>query len=261
MLAVSTICYLHGKVLGLEQAAKVIQAQIAGQTVNGAPVPKAVETIRHLGQLFGDLEEIAIRIDPNGSNLAKARARALGWAHKTGASVWVCCDDDVTASPGTLQTLVRVCRDAETPTVLVVPCALRAESSRNAASVNVWPASDTKYPAGSARITLPLKWGGFGLVAMNRAALELIVKRRPSFEDDDGSAQPLVFNCELQGTIIGGGGAPANELAYRWLGEDLSFFEQVRPLGVECLMLTRGESDHAGAVIDLASVGALFCEP
>jgi hypothetical protein len=251
MLAVSTICYLHGKILGLEQATQVLQAQVMGKEVRGAPKPKAIDTIQRLGDLFGDLEELQIRIDPNGSNLGKARARALGWAHKTGASVWVACDDDVTASPGTLQTLVRLCREAEGPRVIVVPCALRTDGVMKAA-VNVWPEGEAKYPKAAGALVLPLKYGGWGLVACNRAALEAICKGRPTWKDDDGSPQPLVFNCEIVPT--------PEPREHRWLGEDFAFFDQVRPFVPDLLMLTRGESDHAGAVIDLADVAALFTE-
>lgn len=211
-----------------------------GQKINGAPVPLAVETIRRIAEQFA-LEEVTIRIDPNGSSLGKARARALEWAHGTGSEVWVSCDDDVTASPGTLSTLVRLTRDVETPRIVVVPCALR-DFGKTHATVNVIPVVGAQPLPGN--LLLPLYRGGFGLVAMNRAALVAIRDQRPNVKDDDGSRIPLVFNCQV---------SPGHE----WLGEDFSFFDQVRNIA-ECLMLLRGESDHAGSTIDLESVLDLF---
>lgn len=244
MIAFSTICYMHGKVLGLEQASKVLQAQVMGQEVRGAPPPLAVTTCRRLGEAH-PLEEITVRLDPNGSSLGKARARALHWAWQTGADVWVSCDDDVTASVGTLTTLVRLVREAPMPRVVVVPCALRGDVAGKA-QVNVVPDRDWRYTEShpDRKLLCPLKWGGFGLVAMNRPALVEICDRRPNWLDSDGQRPPLVFNCEV---------TPGLE----WLGEDFSFFEQTRDL-VEAAFLIRGESDHAGASIDLADVGALF---
>lgn len=245
MIAVSTICYLHGKILGLTQSQQVLQALVQGKEVRGVPRPKAIDTIQKVGDLFGDLDQIAIRIEPNGSSLGKARARALAWAHGSGADVWVSCDDDVTASPGTLQTMVRLCREAAEPRVIVAPCALRAEGNHQEASVNVLPVKDA-LPVEHG-LLLPLWRGGFGLVAMNRFALQAIHDVRPTCRDDDGNSMPLVFNCEV---LTGRDGA-------EWLGEDFSFFEQVRQ-DVRCYALLRGETDHAGAVIDLGDVARLF---
>jgi hypothetical protein len=85
-------------------------------------------------------------------------------------------------------------------------------------------------------------------VAMNRLALEAIVQHRPPCRDDDGSPIPLVFNCE----IVNAGAR------VEWLGEDFSFFEQTRGL-VAHYALLRGETDHAGALVDLDDVRKLFC--
>lgn len=245
MLAISTICYLHGKILGLAQAQKALQAMVLGQEVRGVPKPRAVDTIQRLGDLFGDLEQLAIRIETNGSSLGKARARALHWAYQAKADVWVSADDDVTASPGTLQTLVRLCRDATEPRVIVAPCAIRVGESTTEAGVNVVPvAPATPLEHG---LLLPILWGGFGLVAMNRLALEAIEQGRPTCKDDDGTLMPLVFNCEVIGS------APA-----QWLGEDYSFFAQL-PKAVKAYALLRGETDHAGALVDLDDVRKLFC--
>lgn len=241
MLAISTICYLHGKILGLAQAQKALQAMVQGKEVRGVPRPKCIDTIQRLGDLFGDIEQLAIRIETNGSSLGKARARALQWAYETKADVWVTIDDDVCASPGTLQTMVRLCREAVEGRVIVAPYAIRVGELTTEAGVSVQPVPGA-VPCEHG-LLLPVQRSGFGLVAMNRAALENIVEDRPKVRDDDGTPIPLVFNCEVQGD--------------EWLGEDFSFFEQTRA-SVRHYALLRGETDHAGGLIDLADVAALF---
>lgn len=226
-----------------------------GQEVRGVPKPRCVDTIQRLGDLFGDLEQLAIRVETNGSSLGKARARALQWAHESKADVWVTVDDDVCASPGTLQTLVRLCREAGEPRVIVAPYAIRVGENATQAGVSVHPIPGAQPVEHG--LLLPIKRAGFGLVAMNRAALEAIVTDRPTCKDDDGSRIPLVFNCHVKFLGRLGDVPPESNMESEWLGEDFSFFEQTRA-SVFHYALLRGETDHAGALVDLADVAKLF---
>jgi hypothetical protein len=126
----------------------------------------------------------------------------------------------------------------------VVPFGLRGADDSDRSQVNI------RYRAGNNEergALLPITAGGFGLVAVNRLAMNVIHEVRPSWLDDDNTLRTLLFNCECELTA---GGA-------EWLGEDFSFFKQVRD-HVDCWALIRGESDHAGTIIDLGEVGALF---
>lgn len=231
---------------------------IQGKEVRGVPKPKAVDTIQRLGDLFGDLEQLAIRVETNGSSLGKARARSLQWAYESKADVWVTVDDDVGASPGTLQTLVRLCREASEPRVIVAPYAVRVADLQTEAGVSIQPIPGaTPVEHG---LLLPIRRAGFGLVAMNRLALAAIITDRPTCEDDDGTRIPLVFNCAVNYTRRLGDVPPQSNMVAEWLGEDFSFFEQTRP-SVRHYALLRGETDHAGALVDLADVATLFAAP
>jgi hypothetical protein len=239
-LAVSTIVYLHGKVLGLEKACQAIEAMLKGRPPAGVPVPLAVETIRSLHRLFCDLGTLAIRIEPNGSSLGKARSRSLQWAWDSLADVWVSCDDDVTATPGTLQTAVKACH-VDTPRVVVVPCVLRADNA-DTAEPNVYPLPS--FPEADGPL-MRIASGGFGLVVINRAALGKIKEARPTWRDVDGRDLPLIFNCEVSDG--------------EWYGEDISFFRQI-PEEIEVFALVRGESNHSGALLELDRLPPLFAE-
>jgi len=78
--------------------------------------------------------------------------------------------------------------------------------------------------------------GGFGLVAVNRAAMGLVASASPTWKDPhDGKTKPAPFLevLEEDGT---------------WLGEDLAFFRRVPmgPKGVTVEALTSGTTTHAG---------------
>lgn len=51
MIAASTICYTHGKLLGLDRAAAVLDQQLHGRPVRGAPPVPGIECIRSVAQL------------------------------------------------------------------------------------------------------------------------------------------------------------------------------------------------------------------
>ena len=87
--------------------------------------------------------------------------------------------------------------------------------------------------------------GGFGLVAMNRAAMQAAALGAPQYVDDDGTRRPAPF-LEL---ITDEGS---------WLGEDLAFFARLSP-AVLVEALVTGETWHAGSPLDLTECnGPIF---
>lgn len=224
--------------MGLETAAKALVSMLRNETVRGVPVPAVIQTAKHVQDLF-PLTDFKVRLDTSGSALGKARARALHWAASEHADVWLSCDDDCTASPGTIQQMVRVVQAERKPRIVVAPFPLRAE--RDSGRVNLVFGPGEPIERG---VLVPIKYGGFGLVAVNGYALKAIVDQRPNWLDDDGVRKPLVFNCE----VLPG---------FSWLGEDYSFFEQVRPF-CECYALIDGETTHDGHTLGLEQVGELY---
>jgi hypothetical protein len=94
-------------------------------------------------------------------------------------------------------------------------------------------------PAEKGRVRTAL-FGGFGLVAVNRAAMQGIASMAPSFHDADGKTKCAAF---LEYITAEG----------YWLGEDFAFFERARRVAtVEALV--EGLVVHAGVPLDLSTL-------
>jgi len=243
MIAASTICYTHGKLLGMEQAARVIDAQLHGQAVRGAPPVPAVDCIRMLAQL-SPLDPIDVNIDVGGASLGKSRCRALDWAIRGKGDMWIAIDDDCSASPGTLGSLLTEL-STDTPRVISVPMIKRAPGAFQSPELNIWPIGGTPN-----RKLMSIEWSGFGLVGVNRPALQVISELTQScnFIDDDGETRPAMFH-EIREKLPG-----ASECF--WYSEDISFWKRL-PASIERWALIEGESTHAGVVLELSAALAV----
>lgn len=227
MILASVMTYELSRRLGKDAAAKLFheQANSALET-SEAPCVPAINVVRKLRR-FAD---VAVLHDAGGTSIGHARSRAFSVALAANdCDIWISVDDDIDASPETLRHLVGSI-DPDSPQIVIVPCWLRTAEVVN---VTLDPESvlDRVSPSG-ARLRRAL-FGGFGMVAVSRAALREIAAAWPDllFVDDDGATRHGIF-CEY---IYSGW----------WAREDYAFFSRV-PEHVRIEVLLSGLTDHGG---------------
>lgn len=232
MIAVATWTYGLGKELGFVEATAEFQRQLA------APDWESLPCVRVITRLRG-LDELSLYHDAAASNMGKARSRAFHAARKADADVWICVDDDVEADLSTLTALL-VAVSGDVPRMCIAPCITRGS---NLVNVALEPGGVPR-PLPGAR-TLPARRGGFGLVAINRAALDLLESsyRGLTFDDDDGESKLALFLELLDDGM--------------WLGEDVAFCHRAFLCGVQLEALVEGVTVHSEARLDLAEVPGL----
>lgn len=227
---ISCSSYVLGQLFGPTEASSRITKAVQDERL---PLPCfAVAAIRELAVI----SEATLRVDGGASHIGKSRSRHFYEALQSDCDVWVTIDDDVTATPTTLAWLLNAV-EGTTPRVCIAPCVLR-----NGNAVNVeW------HPVFLERIVLPngmvrrASAGGFGLVAMNRTAMQLAARSAPSWKDPhDGHMKPAVFleKLDADGT---------------WTGEDVAFFRRL-PREVEVEALVTGKTMHAGHELALEAL-------
>lgn len=255
MIFVSTSLYSLAKRLGLQAAGGEFMRQVqAAAEALGEPdrpvimkpaeppavfVPAAYTVAR-----CAWLGEVQINVNAGATVIAKARNIAAHAFLESPCDVWVTVDDDVEVSLDALTTMVSQCK-AE-PSVVVAPCLLRDSLAANISESRV--AFETKAPNGG-RLQR-IESGGFGCVALSRAALEAVVEGGdwPDggtwWTDADGVKRRVLFRDE----IIGG----------KWFTEDTAFFRHVPALGVARYAVRVGETVHNGQRLDLATLEAII---
>jgi hypothetical protein len=242
VIYVSLSSYLAGRLLGPERGAAELNAILGAASGNDSQWFPALRTLRRLRQLT-DME---LRLDTGATCIGKSRSRHFTAAVDSKCTAWLTIDDDVEASLETLGWLLAAVDDDE-PRICIAPCLLRDGKTANVEWTELYSVrrvDHAMFPHGQARRA---RRGGFGLVAMNRGALDRIAANNPRTwrDDNDGEMKWWVF-AETQ--VVG----RASEL--RWLGEDLSFFETAVPSGVVIEALSTGETMHAGYGLDFGEL-------
>jgi len=244
---VSMSSYLAGRLLGIQRGQAELQhmleqlgrPDVKPREVDDCWVP-ALRSITHLRRIA----DIQLRLDCGATVIGKSRSRHFTAAFDSGCSAWLTIDDDVEASIETLAWLITAIEwdnlEAE-PRVCMAPCLLREQGIVNvewSPIIAKRAIHHPRYPHGQARAA---KRGGFGLVAMNRAALGAIADAcGRHWRDDDGQDKFPVFRDSLDG-------------AGRWSGEDVAFFERL-PARVQVEALSIGETLHAGYGLDFGDL-------
>lgn len=182
---------------------------------------RALHTLTHLA-------DVTLALDGGASHIGKSRSRHFWNALQSSCDVWVSIDDDVSASRETLAWLLAAV-EGPSPVVCVAPCLLRHGDAINIEWSPVYYEKTVPPDGGSVR---RIRTAGFGLVAMNRAAMNAAAKAAPTWRDLDGVLKPAPF---LESITEAG----------EWRGEDVSFFHRL-PREVERLALTSGKTLHAG---------------
>lgn len=223
--------YVLGCLEGPQRATQLVTNAVAKPYES--QVLLAVHALRELRALA---DPLLLSIDGGSSHLAKSRSRQFASALDSDADVWVTIDDDVDATRETLAWMLNVV-EAKYPCICIVPCPLRTDPGIVNVEFSPLYAIRALPNAGKSRICLR---GGFGLVAMNRPAMNEVSRVAPSWKDDrdGGKLKPAAFLEMLKEDG-------------RWLGEDLAFFERV-PSTVQVEALVTGEVLHAGFKLDLS---------
>jgi len=211
--------------------------QLAEPDETSLPCVRTLRRLRELDQgvqLFPDFTD---------ASPATLRSRAAHMAYKSGARVWVSCDEDVEAPGDTVRDLVEAV-DVDEPAICVAPCIVRGRFGEfpDVVDVGLDVAFVTKVrtlPSGGQAI--PCLAGGMGLAAVNRAALERVREAHPELvvADDEGMELAVLFVDMLEGK--------------RWWRDALAFFRRV-PEGVRVECLLQGATSRAGAVFDARTV-------
>jgi hypothetical protein len=244
---VTTSSYMLGKLLGIEGAMAELQHQCEDTTSESLPCIRTIARLR-------ELTPIELRIDTGGTVIAKVRSRHFHSAFESGADVWVSVDDDVEATLETLDLLLGAVHTLK-PVICTAPVIKRGIANRKDIDVSGAGQIASEVPSLSGRYgkgaTVRIANGGFGLIALNRAAMNAIVVHFDAlaehgeweyrlFRDDDDIVKRALFREAIwEG---------------KWYGEDLSFFRRV-PEQVDIVALIKGHTAHDGVPLELRTVG------
>lgn len=227
--------YTLGQLFGVAKACAMITDAIQNPAKK-APC-FAVEALR----LLSNLADVTLRLDGGASHIGKSRSRHFFEALESKCDVWVSIDDDVSA---TLETLGALLAGTVRPGAHIVsaPCLLRGEARINVQFADV--VVESRLTGGATLRNIVSS--GFGLVAVNREAMQLVATASPTWKDPhDGKVKPAPFLeiLESDGT---------------WVGEDIAFFRRVPrgSKGVSVEALTTGSTIHAGHELALESLRA-----
>jgi hypothetical protein len=234
VIFLSVSLYALAKEHGARVARQLFRDQLEQPGADSLPCVRVIARLR-------EAHDVKLFPDFGGSAVAKMRSRAAAAAAESGCEVWISCDDDVEAPGDVLRDLLEaVAGDA--PAVCIAPCWLRGAEVVNIATEPGAVSAVRGLPSGGR--TVKCLAGGFGLVAVNRPALEQAIAAHPEllYLDDDGKEK-----CALFSEVIA---------RRRWWGEDLSFFRRL-PEGTRVECLIAGATSHDGHLLDVAHIATL----
>lgn len=227
--------YTLGCLIGMHEATRLITQAVSD--LEHEQLLPAVHALR----LLRELCEFELRVDGGATQIAKSRSRHFDAALNSTCDAWVTLDDDIDTDLHTLALLLAAVKGDE-PHVCFAP--YRQRGNENVALVG-WPSVGSERRvmslapvfSGYARTAL---YGGFGMVAVNRAAMQLVARDAPTFLDSDGKTKCAAFLEVLTPDGV-------------WLGEDFAFFERARKVATVEALVT-GLVSHAGESLDLSTL-------
>lgn len=239
---ISTMLYGLAKELGADDATAELYRQLEELESPGFAkknpdeyLPVAL-TITRARRLF----DVGLLVDAGGTLIGKCRSRAFSeFLRKPDFDVWISVDDDTDCTVSVLAALQEAV-GAGDPRIVIAPTWLRGVSKVNVAFPNV--VVERQLVGSGARLR-SCYYGGFGLVAMNKAAAQRIKGGCDEFDDDDGRLNVAAF----ADIFVRAEGRRA------WLSEDLSFFARV-PSEVKVEALVTGHTRHDGVTLPLERV-------
>jgi hypothetical protein len=250
----STMLYSLSRELGPADAIAELGRQV-NELAGDGPIPEQCLPVASLIARARMLWDVQTLIDAGASHIAKARCRAAHQFLKSECDVWIMADDDVDASSLALQALYEAV-DHGAPSVCVAPCLLRRWSAEehtlpplaNVAFEQV--VVDRELPSGGK--VRSVLFGGFGLVAISREALQRCLgEHLPRFVDDDGEIKVAFFDNAYEPHRPTTQREEGEALLYDWYGEDIAFFQMLPP-SVRAEALLTGHTKHAGELLNLS---------
>ena len=237
----STAIYALGKQLGIGRAI----AEFARQ-VQTTPTDKSLPVVTTING-FRSLADVELWTEAGATMIGPMRSRAFHEARKRLATIegWVSVDDDIAAPRETCLHLLEAIDDI-CPRIVLTPYLQRSIRGVDALSIKL-PRVRSLRTVGRDRATRLIQLptgthgGGFGLVAMNRPAIEALVLHHAGNEalrwvDEDNDVKLALFHELLEHGL--------------WHGEDTSFFRRV-PDAVSVEVLVSGTIAHDGVAIEL----------
>lgn len=226
--------YTLGCLMGMSEASRLLT--LAVSDLEHEQVLPAVHALR----LLRELADLELRVDGGATQIAKTRSRHFDHALNSTCDVWVTVDDDVDTDLRTLALLLAAVTGDE-PRVCFAPYIKRGEEGTALVKwpdVSVERAVASLLPVAQGRVRSALA-GGFGLVAVNRAAMQLVARDAPTFWDAD-----VLRSAAFLEVLTPDG---------HWLGEDFAFYERARKVATVEALVT-GNVTHAGVALDLATL-------
>lgn len=229
----STNVYALAKRLGMKGALAEFERQMLHPGLDSLP---CVRTLYRIQQLA----DVHVYVDCGIAAIGKSRCRSFHEALESDAQAWVTVDDDIEATSATIGALLEVLADDLTPRLVTVPYVLRNPNDVQT-SVRLPVVRIERKIAGYRVVDLPHPASsGFGLVGINRRALETIadsMRETPGyFLDNDNRRKLAAFHELIDGEM--------------WYGEDNSFFRRIPP-DVEVHALLTGTISHDGTPLKL----------
>lgn len=244
----SCSAYALGCIAGPRQAVQMITDAVQAKSWDLTVGPVlAVGTLRELLEMT----PVALRVDGGATHIGKSRSRHLSEALRSKADTWLTVDDDVLADGEAVGTVLAAVDSESEPRVCIAPYLLRGKPDVVGvewSEVNVTRA--VHFEGEQVGRVRTAKRGGFGLVAMNRLAMEAAADVSPWFRDDDGRAKPAAFLEVMQPTA---GDSAGTKPLGRWLGEDLAFFERL-PSNVLVEAAVSGTVQHGELELELSQL-------
>jgi hypothetical protein len=252
-------CYVLGKELGPVEGLAEAQRQLQ------APDRESLQCIRTLTRL-ATLADCQVRIDTGGTLIGKVRSEHFHDALNSDADAWVTVDDDVECTLETLDYLLGAVWDPIAPRVVTAPCLMRVGQERRADVQFPAVVQTREFPSLSGKSVklgraTAMNFGGFGLVAMNRAAMRQFEKHWAWFTYVDHDVTRIAAFHEIldhdQAELEKGTG-PVSSVPRRWYGEDFSFWLRCRMANIATEALVRGITFHAGHAMNLNDLDLQF---
>ncbi len=236
---VSTSIYALAHQLGMQGAVDEFRRQLDYPGPDSLPV---VRTISRLRQII----EVGLHVDGGATYIGMARSRAFHEAFKSGLP-WISLDDDIEVTMDVVTSMVEALDDV-LPRIVFVPYYMRDGADQPKLTTTL-PEVRVERSIGPAKLVLMPKGrgGGFGMVGMNRPAIEAVVALASTPEWwpftrwlDDGAPKLALF----QEALVDG----------LWWGEDTNFFRTRVPESVTVEALLVGTVLHGGFPLQLGTL-------
>jgi len=235
----STSVYALAHQLGMQGAIDEVKRQMDAPGKDSLPVVRTLTRLRNLDA------EIQLHVDGGATYIGMARSRAFHEAFKTGLP-WISLDDDIECTMDAASAMLDlICEPEPVARIIVVPYLTR-DSADPRLTITLPLVRLEREWKGYKLLTMPAGAGaGFGMVGMNRLAMEQIVEYASDealtwYDPQDAEKKLAIFYEELEDGL--------------WHGEDSSFFRFRVPSSVAVEALLVGTVLHAGVPLNLATL-------